>query len=155
MAKPSYRRFLRPLGWFLLLPSALTALGAAWLIAKGMNFAGDLRSAEGRVVAHQTAFLNQGRGSGQYSVVEFSAHDGRSFRVVDALLRQHAAVHALGETVTVRYPVADPSRAQISGSAWIKTVIGLGLLVFSSISMVMGYLLLRWHRKMEAADAGH
>lgn len=147
MSKTSLRRFLGPLGWFLLVPSALTALGAAWLIATGTSLVGDMRSAKGRVVAHQTAFLNQGRGMGQRSVVEFTAHDGRTVQVVDSLLRQRAAVHAMGETVTVRYPTNDPLQAQISGSAWVKTIAGVALLFFSSIGMFVGWLLLRLRGK--------
>lgn len=146
----SARGFMGVLGWILLLPSALTALGAAWLILTGTNLVGNTRSAEGRVVAHQAAQLNQGRGSGQHSVVEFSAHDGRTLRVVDSLLRRGGAVHKIGEAVTVRYPANDPLQAQISGSAWLKTLMGLGLLVFSTIGMFVGWLLLRLRPKAAA-----
>ncbi len=138
----SLSRFFGPLGWFFQLPSALTALGAAWLIATGMNVVGNMRSVDGRVVAHEAAQLNQGRGTGKHSVVEFSAHGGRTMRVVDSLLRQGGAVHKIGETVTLRYPASDPMQAQISGSAWIKTFMGIGLLFFSTIGMFVGWLLL-------------
>lgn len=153
MSSTSIRRFFGPLGWLLLLPSAFTALGAAWLIATGMNVVGDMRSAKGHVVAHQTVSLAQGRGMGLHSVVKFTAHDGRSMEFVDSLARQHAAVHTVGEIVNVRYPVDDPSQAQISGSAWIKTIIGVVLLIFSSIGVLVGWLLLRLRHRAEPTAA--
>lgn len=147
MSNTSYRSFLGPLGWIFLFPSALTALGAVWLILTGANVVGDTRSAEGRVVAHQASQLNQGRVTGQHSVVEFAAHDGRTLRVVDSLLRKGGAVHKIGEAVTVRYPASDPLQAQISSSAWIKTLMGVGLLFFSTIGMLVGWLMLRLRPK--------
>ncbi|MES2952398.1 MAG: DUF3592 domain-containing protein [Pseudomonadota bacterium] len=150
----SYRSFLGPLGWIILLPSVLTAVGAVWLILTGASLVGDMRSAEGRVVAHQDAFLSQGRTTGKHSVVEFATHDGRSLRVVDSLLRRGGAVHKIGETVTVRYPAGDPLQAQISGSAWIKTLMGVGLLFFSTIGLAVGGLLLRLRPKAAPPVAG-
>ncbi len=147
MSDSSYRSFLGPLGWIFLVPSVFTALGAVWLILTGANVVGDTRSAEGRVVAHQASQLNQSRGMGKLSVVEFAAHDGRTLRVVDSLVRQGMAVHKIGETVTVRYPASDPMQAQISSSAWIKTFMGIGLLFFSTIGMLVGWLMLRLRPK--------
>ena len=37
MSTSTFRRFFGLLGWVLMVPSALTALGAAWLLASGMN----------------------------------------------------------------------------------------------------------------------
>ncbi len=155
MSDSSYRSFLGPLGWIFLVPSVLTALGAVWLILTGANVVGDTRSAEGRVVAHQAAQLNQGRVTGQHSVVEFAAHDGRTLQVVDSLLRKGLAVHKIGETVTVRYPANDPQQAQISSSAWIKTFMGVGLLFFSTIGIFVGWLLLRLRPKAGAKATAH
>ncbi len=68
-------------------------------------------------------------------------------RFVDSLLRRGGAVHKIGETVTVRYPAGDPAQAQISGSAWIKTFIGVIILFFSTIGVAVGWLLLRLRPK--------
>ena len=45
MSSSTFRRFFGLLGWILLVPSALTALGAAWLLASGMNMLGDTHTA--------------------------------------------------------------------------------------------------------------
>lgn len=135
------------MGWFILLPSVLIALGAVWLILTGVDVVGDTRSAEGRVIAHRATQIKQGRALGKLSVVEFAAHDGRSYTVVDSLVRMNAAAHIIGEKVTVRYPTNDPSQAQISGSAWIKTIWGVAMLFSSSIGMLLGWLLLRFRPK--------
>lgn len=140
------RRFLGLLGGFLLATSLLTGLGAAWMVF-GTGGSGGLRTAQGRVVAHETAQLK--RSSGQRSVVEFTAHDGRSVRVTDALVRQGQAVHRVGESVTVRYPAADPAQAEIGSSFWIRTVAGWVLLVFSGLGALAGWLL--WRLRPRAA----
>lgn len=140
------RRFLGLLGGFLLAMGLLTGLGAAWMVF-GMGGGGDMRTAQGRVVAHETAQLK--RGSGQRSVVEFTAHDGRSLRVTDALVRQGQAAHEVGESVAVRYPAADPAQAEIGSSFWILRVVGWVLLVFSGLCMLAGALL--WRLRPRAA----
>lgn len=146
MANASLRSLMGPLGWFLLLPSMLAALGGAWLIVSGAQLGGDTRSAQGRVVAHQTAQLR--RSIGQHSVVEFAVPDGSTVRVVDALVRQGGAVHTIGESVTVGYPAADPSQAQISSTSWVTTFLGAIMLFVSCIGMALGGLLLRLRPKV-------
>lgn len=136
----SLRRILGLLGWFVLLPSALTVLGAAWLLGGSLP-GGDMRTAPGRVVGHETTQLH--RSVGEKSVVEFAAHDGRTLRVVDSLVRQGAAVHKVGEAVTVRYPAQDPLQAEIGGSSIVKRVLGWALLLCGGLGMLAGWLLLR------------
>lgn len=134
------RRFLGVLGGLVLLTSVLTSVGAAWMVF-GIGGSADMRTAPGRVVAHETVQLK--RSSGERSVVDFTAHDGRSFRVTDTLVRQGQAAHKVGESVTVRYPAADPAQAEIGGSSWVRTLAGWVLLVFSGLGMLVGMLLWR------------
>lgn len=143
------RRFLGLLGWILLVPSALTALGAAWMLASGLGMLGGTQTATGRVVAHQdvTVGPSSRRGLARHSVVEFEAADGRTQRFTDAVARQNQAVHRIGETVTVRYDARDPSRAEIGGSTTVKVLGGGVLLLFSGVGALAGWLLLRWRRK--------
>lgn len=147
------RRFFGLLGWILLVPSALTALGSAWLLASSLNFLGDMQTAQGRVVGHHDSFVGTSsrRAFAQQSIVEFVARDGRSVRFTDSVLRQLQAVHDVGETVTVRYPTNDPSKAEIGSSGMLKIFIGSILLLFSGVGMAVGWLLLRLRPK--AANA--
>ena len=139
------RRFFGLLGWILLVPSALTALGSAWLLASSLNFSGEMQTAQGRVVGHHDSFVGASsrRALAQQSIVEFVASDGRTLRFTDSVLRQLQAVHEVGETVTVRYPAHDPSRAEIGSSGMLKVFIGSVLLLFSGVGMAVGWLLLR------------
>ncbi|QTN30179.1 DUF3592 domain-containing protein [Rhodoferax sp. AJA081-3] len=146
MSNTSYRGFLGLLGWIFLVPSVLSALVAVWLIYTGAYVAGDVRSAEGRVVAHR-AEQNKRSRWGNHSVVKFSLPDGRSVVFEDAVARRGGAEHAIGETVTVRYRSSDPQQAQISGSAWIQTLLGVGWLLFSTIGILVGWLMLRLRPK--------
>ncbi|WP_405001068.1 DUF3592 domain-containing protein [Hydrogenophaga palleronii] len=127
------------------MPSALTALGAAWLLASSLNTLDNMQTAQGRVVGHQDAVVGPStrRAFGQQSIVEFVASDGRSLRFTDDVVRQLQAVHDVGEKVTVRYPANDPSKAEISSSSMVKVFIGAVLLLFSGIGLVLGWLLLR------------
>ena len=150
MANSFLRPFLGLLGWFLLVPGALAALGAFWLLASGLNLVGDTRSAQGRVVAHEVVILHASGGRqvhGKKSVVEFTSHDGRSMRVTDSLVRRQQAVHTLGEAVTVRYPTSDPLQAEIGSSSWIKGFIGIGMLLAGLVAAAVGGLLLRLRPK--------
>lgn len=142
----TFRRFFGVLAWLLLVPSALTALGAAWMLASGLNLLGDSRTAEGRVVGHQdvTVGTSQQRAFAQHSIVEFVTSDGRAVRFTDSVARRNQAVHKVGEAVTVRYPAKDPAQAEISGSTGLKVVIGAVLLLFSAIGVGAGVLLLRF-----------
>lgn len=140
----SFRRFLGLLGWVFLVPSLLVAPGAAWMVF-GIGGGSDLRTAQGRVVAHQSVQLK--RSFGERSVVDFTAHDGRSFRVADPLVRQGHAIHKIGESVTVRYPAADPAQAEIGSSSSIRSAIGWVLLIASAAGVALGGLLLRLRPK--------
>ena len=145
MSSSTFRRFFGLLGWILLVPSALTALGAAWLLASGMNMLGDTHTAKGRVVAHEEIMTGAAhrRGLAKKSIVEFAAGDGRRFRFTDSVARQQQAIHEVGETVSVRYSAQDPSQAEISSSTAVKIVAGTVLLLSSAIGMALGWLLLR------------
>lgn len=149
MATSFLRPFLGVLGWILLVPGALTALGAAWLLASSLNLVGDMRSAEGRVVALVPGTVGtMGRAAhGSKSMVEFTAHDGRTLRVTDPVLRRLQAEHAIGEAVTVRYPAKDPLQAEISSSRWIQGFIGFAMLLAGLVGMSVGGLLLRLRPK--------
>ncbi|MGS5089093.1 DUF3592 domain-containing protein [Hydrogenophaga sp. A37] len=149
------RRFFGLLGWILLVPSALTALGSAWLLASSLNFSGEMQTAQGRVVGHHDSFVGTStrRGFAQQSIVEFVASDGRTLRFTDSVLRQLQAVHEVGETVTVRYPVNDPSSAEIGSSGVLKVFIGSILLLFSGVGMAIGWLLLRLRPKPASATS--
>ncbi|WP_433852320.1 DUF3592 domain-containing protein [Stenotrophomonas nitritireducens] len=135
-----FRRFLGLLGMFVFLTSLLTALGAAWMVF-GLGGGSDLRTAQGRVVGQQNVQLK--RGPGARSIVEFTTHDGRSFQVTDALVRQGQAIHEVGESITVRYSAADPTQAEIGSSFWLRTVAGWVLLAASAAGMAVGGLLRR------------
>ena len=145
MSSSTFRRFFGLLGWILLVPSALTALGAAWLLASGMNMLGDTHTARGRVVAHEEIMTGAAhrRGLAKKSIVEFAAGDGRRFRFTDSVARQQQAIHEVGETVSVRYSAQDPSQAEISSSTAVKIVAGTVMLLSSAIGMALGWLLLR------------
>lgn len=142
------RRFFGLLGWLILLPSVLAALGAAWILASGLNMLGNMHTAKGRVVAHHEVYVGPShkRALAQHSIVEFVASDGRTLRFTDALARQLQAVHKVGEPVTVRYSTQDPSQAEISSSTTLKIIIGAVMLLFSAIGMAAGWVMLRLRR---------
>jgi hypothetical protein len=143
------RGFFTLLGWFLLVPSALTALGSAWLLASSLNLEGDQQTAKGRVVGHHDSFIGPSnrREFAQQSIVEFVASDGRTYRFNDSVLRRLQAVHDVGETVTVRHPASDPSKAEIQSSNLLKTGIGTVLFLFGGVGVALGWLLLRFRPK--------
>ncbi|PJI96049.1 uncharacterized protein DUF3592 [Acidovorax sp. 69] len=145
MSTSTFRRFFGLLGWFLLVPSTLTALGAAWILASGMNMLGDTHNVKGRVVGHEEIMTGppHRRGLAKKSIVEFVASDGRTFSFTGSVARQQQAIHKLGETVAVRYSAKSPSQAEISSSTTVKIVVGAVMLLSSAIGMVFGGLLLR------------
>ncbi|MES2944846.1 MAG: DUF3592 domain-containing protein [Pseudomonadota bacterium] len=149
MSSSTSHRLLGIFGCLLLVPSGLVALGALWLLASSLSLGRDTRTVAGRVVAHEASRLKLG--TGQKSVVEFSAHDGRALRVTDPLVRQGAAVHKVGESVKVRYPMGDPLQAQIIGSVFVQGFIGGVLLLFSAVGVLLGWLLLRLRPRSPAA----
>lgn len=151
------RRFLGLLGWVLLVPSVLTALASAWMLASGLGMLGGTHTATGRVVAHHDLSTGPAhrRGLSRQSVVEFTASDGRIHRFTDAVARQGHAVHKIGETVTVRYHAADPVRAEIGGSTAVKVLGGGAMLVFSGLGVLAGWLLVRLRRRAGDAAASH
>lgn len=140
---PSFttRRVLGIFGWVLLVPSGLTALVSLWLLASSLGLGSDTRTVAGRVVGHESARLK--RGGGQKSVVEFSAHDGRTLRVADPMVRQGFAVHKVGEAVKVRYRADDPVQAEIVGSVFVQGLVSGVLLLLSTVGVLAGWLLLR------------
>lgn len=150
MPSSTSHRLLSVFGWLLLVPSGLTALGALWLLTSSLGLGSDTRTVAGRVVGHEASRLKLS--TGQKSIVEFSAHDGRTLRVADPLVRQGGAVHKVGEAVKVRYPVDDPVQAQIVGSVLVQGFIGGILLLFSALGVLAGWLLL-WLRPRGAAPA--
>ncbi|BEP93608.1 hypothetical protein GmRootA79_19920 [Acidovorax sp. A79] len=145
MNTSTFRGLLGFLGWFLLVPGALTALGAAWLLASGMSLLGGTLTAQGRVVAHEETFVGPSHRKvlARKSIVEFVAGDGRTLRFTDSVARQLQAVHKVGEAVTVRYPAKDPAQAEISSSTTIRSFIGVVMLLFGAVGMAAGWLLLR------------
>lgn len=145
MNTSTFRGLLGFLGWFLLVPGALTALGAAWLLASGMSLLGGTLTAQGRVVAHEETFVGPShrKALARKSIVEFVAGDGRTLRFTDSVARQLQAVHKVGEAVTVRYPAKDPAQAEISNSTTIRSFIGVVMLLFGAVGMAAGWLLLR------------
>lgn len=153
MSTPSFHRFFGLLGWIVLVPSVLTALGAAWLLASSLNMLGGMETAQGRVVAHKDGFVGPStrRAFGQHSIVEFKANDGRTVHFTDSVLRQNQAVHKIGETVMVRYSANDPTQAEISSSRMLKIIMGAVMLLFSAIGMAVGGLLLRLRPKPSTA----
>ena len=149
------RRFFGFLGWILLVPSALTALGAAWMLASGLGMLGGTHTATGHVVAHHEVKTGPAhrRGLSRQSIVEFATSDGRTQRFTDGVARQGGAVHDIGESVTVRYDAQDPSRAEISSSTTVKMVFGTVMLLGSAVGMAVGGLLLRLRSKAGAIAA--
>ncbi|KRD26561.1 hypothetical protein ASE39_20270 [Acidovorax sp. Root267] len=145
MRSTSFRRFFGLLGWLLLVPGALMAVAASWLLATGLHIVGDTHSAKGRVVAHESAVAGPAhrQAHGKKSVVEFVAKDGRTVRFTDSLVRRLQAVHDVGDAVTVRYPAHNPSLAEISGSTTLKVFMGALGLLFGAVGMAAGWLLLR------------
>ena len=143
------RRFFGLLGWILLVPSALTAMGAAWMLASGLGMLGGTHTATGRVVAHHEVKTGPAHRSGlsRQSIVEFATSDGRTQRFTDGVARQGGAVHDIGESVTVRYDAQDPSRAEIGSSTAVKVLGGGVMLLFSGVGVLAGWLLLRLRRR--------
>jgi len=136
-------------------PSTLTALGAAWMLASGMNMLGGTHTTQGRVVALQELFVGPAnrKGMAHKSVVEFVTADGRAVRFTDSMARQNQAAHKVGESVTVRYDAKDPSQAEISSSSIVKVVFGAVMLLGSAVGMGLGGLLLRLRSKADAIAA--
>ena len=155
MTFQTVRRFFGLLGWIVLLPSLVAALGAAWILASGLNMLGDTYTAQGRVVAHHEVVVGPShqRALAKQSIVEFAANDGRTLRFTDSLARRLQAVHEIGESVTVRYSAQDPSQAEISSSTTLKVLIGAVMLLFSAIGMAVGWVMLRL-RRMELGTGG-
>ena len=149
------RRFFGLLGWILLVPSVLSALGAAWMLTSGLGMLGGTHTAAGRVVAHQDVTVGTftRRGFARHSIVEFVAADGRTHRFTDGVARRNQAVHDIGETVTVRYDAKDPSRAEIGSSTTFKVLGGGVLLLFIGVGVLVGWLLLRLRSKAGAVAA--
>lgn len=139
----------------LLVPSSLTALGAAWMLASGMNMLGGTHTAQGRVVALHELFVGSAnrKGMAHQSVVEFVTQEGRTVRFTDSMARQNQAAHKVGESVTVRYDAKDPSQAEISTSSIVKIVFGAVMLLGSAVGMAVGWLLLRLRSKAGAIAA--
>lgn len=152
MSSTSFRRFFGLVGWLLLVPGALTAVAASWLLATSLHLVGDTRSAKGRVVAHESVVTGSSsrQAHGKKSVVEFVANNGRTVRFTDSLVRQLQAVHDVGDTVTVRYPANSPSQAEISSSNTLKIFLGAVWLLFSAVGMAAGWLLLRLRPRVPA-----
>lgn len=152
---PTFRRFFGLIGWLLLVPSTLTALGAAWMLASGMNMLGGTHTAQGRVVALHELFVGPAnrKGMAHQSVVEFVTPDGRPVRFTDSMARKNQAAHKVGESVTVRYDAKDPSQAEISSSSIVKVVFGAVMLLGSAVGMGLGGLLLRLRSKAGAIAA--
>lgn len=150
---PSFttRSVLSIFGWVLLVPSGLTALVSLWLLVSSLGLGSDTRTVEGRVVGHEASRLT--RSTGQKSVVEFSAHDGRTLRVADPMVRQGFAVHKVGEAVKVRYLTKDPVHAEIVGSVFVQGLIGGVLLLLSTVGVLAGWLLLRLRPRSAAPAA--
>jgi hypothetical protein len=155
LSNTTVRRFFGLVGWIVLVPSALAAAGAAWMLASGLGMLGGTHTATGRVVGHQeiTTGPAHRRGLSRQSVVEFATGEGRTQRFTDGVARQGAAVHDIGETVTVRYDARDPSRAEIGSSTAVKVLGGGVLLVFSGVGVLAGWLLLRLRRSAGAFAA--
>lgn len=155
-SRTTVRRFLGLLGWMLLVPSVLTAMGAAWMLASGLGMLGGTHTATGRVVAHHesTTGASHRRTLSRQSVVEFATRDGRTLRFTDGVARHGGAMHDIGESVTVRYNAKDPLRAEIASSTAVKLLGGSVLLLFSGVGVVAGWLLLRLRGK-SAATAAH
>jgi hypothetical protein len=149
------RRLLGLLGWFLLVPGGLTSLGALWILSSSMNLWTGTHSVTGRVVGHEQVRLqNHQRASlAQKSVVEFTAQDGRHFRVVDPVGRQLNAVHKVGESVKLRYPARKPEDAQIASSVMVQGFIGGVMLLFGAAGVLAGGLILRFRPRAAAPAA--
>ncbi|RYF76137.1 MAG: DUF3592 domain-containing protein [Comamonadaceae bacterium] len=151
----TFRQFFGIIGWILLVPSSLTALGAAWMLASGMNMLGGTHTAQGRVVALHELFVGPAnrKGMAHQSVVEFATPEGRTVRFTDSMARQNQAAHKVGENVTVRYDAKDPSQAEISSSSIVKVVFGAIMFFGSAVGMAVGWLLLRLRSKAGAIAA--
>lgn len=113
-----------------------------------MSGASELRTAQGRGVGHQNVQLKHGPGT--RGIVEFTTHDGRSFQVTDVLVRQGQAAHQVGDAVTVRHDAANPARAEIGGSSWLRAMDGWVLLTANAMGMALDGLLPCFRR-----DAGN
>ena len=141
MPSSTTHRLLSLFGWVLLVPSGLTALVSLWMLASSLGLGSDTRTVAGRVVGHEASRLKLS--AGQKSIVEFSAHDGRTLRVADPMVRQGFAVHKVGEAVKVRYLTDDPVQAEIVGSVFVQGLISAVFLLLSTVGVLAGWLLLR------------
>lgn len=152
MSSSLTRRLLGLLGWFLLVPGAFAAIGAVWILGTSMNLWTGTHSVTGRVVAHEEVRVHKNLSANvaRKSVVEFTAQDGRHYRVTDTVARQQAAVHKLGQAVSMRYPAGQPEQAQIAGSIVVQVVIGGVMLLCGAAGVLAGALVLRFRPRAVA-----
>ncbi|MCM3904711.1 MAG: DUF3592 domain-containing protein [Pyrinomonadaceae bacterium] len=103
--------------------------------------------ATGTVVDLVKRVFNPGSGGVYCPVVEFTTAAGQAVRF-ESQFGTMPAIHQVGQTIAVRYEVADPQKAEVDSatSRWLvpgcMMGMGLGFLVLGSSMLVIGILVL-------------
>ncbi len=131
---------------FLLIGLAVLIYGAVLAVKQSRELARQV-GATGTVVDLVKRVINPGSGGVYCPVVEFTTPAGQSVRF-ESQFGTMPATHQVGQTVAVRYEVADPQKAEVDSttSRWLvpgcTMGMGLGFLVLGGCLFVIGILVL-------------
>ena len=131
---------------FLLIGLAVLIYGAVLAIRQSRELARCIE-ATGTVVGLVTRVINPGSGGVYCPVVEFTTAAAEAVRF-ESQFGTMPATHQVGQTVAVRYEVADPQKAEVDSttSRWLvpgcMIGMGLGFLVLGGSMFVIGILVL-------------
>jgi len=131
---------------FLLIGLAVLIYGAVLAVKQSRELARQV-GATGTVVDLVTRVINPGSGGVYCPVVEFTTATGEHVRF-ESQFGTMPATHHVGQTVSVRYEVADPQKAEVdsASSRWLvpgcMMGMGLGFLVLGGSLFLIGILVL-------------
>ena len=131
---------------FLLIGLAVLIYGAVSAVRQSRELARQV-GATGTVVDLVKRVFNPGSGGVYCPVVEFTTATGQAVRF-ESQFGTMPATHQVGQTVAVRYEVADPQKAEVDSatSRWFVpgcTIgMGLGFLILGGALLAMGILVL-------------
>ena len=131
---------------FLLIGLAVLIGGAVSAVKQSRGLARQV-AGTGTVVDLVKRVFNPGSGGVYCPVVEFTTAAGQAVRF-ESQFGTMPATHQVGQTVAVRYEVADPQKAEVDSatSRWLvpgcMIGMGLGFLVLGGSLLVIGILVL-------------
>ena len=131
---------------FVLIGLAVLIYGAVSAVRQSRELARQV-GASGTVVDLVKRVINPGSGGVYCPVVEFTTATGQAVRF-ESQFGTMPATHQVGQTVAVRYEVADPQKAEVDSatSRWLvpgcTMGMGLGFLVLGGSMFVIGILVL-------------